>query len=92
MPVKRDWIIRMIDIFLKLKLNILYNPTNVREFLRNECDDSISLPTTAELLKRIIYAQEKGMQFKIGNKIRKLEEKATYSGDCRYELIEFEEN
>ncbi|MHA1803415.1 MAG: hypothetical protein ACTSU4_02645 [Promethearchaeota archaeon] len=91
MKIKRDWIIRMVDIFLKLKLNILYNPTNVREFLRDECDDSISLPTTAELLKRIIYAQEKGMRFKIGNKIRKLEEKTTYSGDIRYELIEFEE-
>ncbi len=92
MPLKRDWITRMIDIFHKLRLNIIYNQTNVRDFLRDECDDSISLPTTGELLTSIIKAQENGMLFKINNKIRKLEEKETYSGESRYELIEFEEN
>ncbi len=91
MAVKRDWITRMVDIFHKLDLGIIYNKTNVRDFLRGECDDSISLPTTGELLESIINAQEKGMVFQIHGKVRKLVEKKTANDESRYELIEIEE-
>jgi len=88
MPVKRDWITRMVDIFHGLEFGIIYNKTNVRDFLRDECDDSISLPTTGELLDSIIYAQDNGMHFKVGNKVRELVEKKTANEESRYELIE----
>lgn len=89
MPEKRDWIIRMCDLLHNLQLNVIYNVSNIRDFLKENFNDSISLPTTGELLKRIILAHEKGMMFKIGNKFRKLEKKTNYSGDARYELIEY---
>ncbi|MGQ4875897.1 MAG: hypothetical protein ACP6IY_17670 [Promethearchaeia archaeon] len=91
MPVKRDWIIRMVDLFHKLKIGVLYNKTNVRDVLKDECDDSISLPTTGELLEAIINAQNNGMVFKVGNKFRKLIKKETAGKDSLYELIEFDD-
>jgi hypothetical protein len=71
-----------------LEFGIIYNKTNVRDFLRDECDDSISLPTTGELLESIIHAQENGMEFIIEGKVRKLVEKKTANDESRYELIE----
>jgi len=88
MPVKRDWIVRMIDIFQALELGILYNPTSIRDFLRAYCNDSISAPTAQKLLSSIIKAQEEGLQFRINKKIRRLIEKKTASKDSLYELIE----
>jgi len=88
MPAKRDWITRMVDLFNKLELGVLYNKTNVRDFLKDYCDDSISLPTTSELLDSIIEAEKHGLFFKKNNKIRKLIEKKTASDDSLYELIE----
>ncbi|TXT63216.1 MAG: hypothetical protein BAJALOKI3v1_410012 [Promethearchaeota archaeon] len=91
MATKRDWITRMVDIFHGLEFGIIYNQTNIRQFLKDECDDSISLPTTGELLQAIINAEENGMKFEIDGKIRKLIEKKTVNEESRYELIE-EEN
>ncbi|MHA1291838.1 MAG: hypothetical protein ACTSQJ_04115 [Promethearchaeota archaeon] len=88
MPEKRNWIVRMVDLFHKLELGVLYNKTNIRDILKDKCDDSISLPTTGELLEAIIFAQRNGLFFKINNKIRKLIEKKTASKDSLYELIE----
>jgi len=88
MPEKRDWITRMIDLFHNLEFNIIYNQTNIRDFLKENFEDSISLPTVGELLKSIVKAQEKGMQFIINGKVRKIIEKRTVSDDSRYELIE----
>jgi len=88
MPEKRDWLTRMVDLFHKLQLGLIYNQTNVRDFLKDNCDDSISLPTTGELLKAIINAQDQGLEFRVDGKLRKLIEKKTFSGDSRYELIE----
>ncbi len=88
MPEKRDWITRMIDLFHNLEFGIIYNQTNVREFLRDKFDDSISLPTTGELLKAIVNAQANGLCFKINGKTRKIIEKKTVNNDSRFELIE----
>ena len=88
MPEKRDWITRMVDLFHFLKFGVIYNQTNIRDFLKDNFDDSISLPTTGELLKSIMAAQEKGLCFNINGKIRRIIEKKTVSNDSRYELIE----
>ena len=78
----------MVDLFNKLELGVLYNKTNVRDFLKDYCDDSISIPTTSELLYCIIESEKQWLFFKINNKIRKLIEKKTASDDSLYELIE----
>ncbi|MBD3341406.1 MAG: hypothetical protein GF353_20035 [Candidatus Lokiarchaeota archaeon] len=78
----------MVDLFNKLELGVLYNKTNVRDFLKEHCDDSISLPTTGELLDSIIEAEKRGLLFTVNDKIRKLIEKKTASDDSLYELIE----
>ena len=88
MPEKRSWIDRMVDLFHKLELNTLYNITNVRILLKEQCNDSISLPTTRGLLEAIIEAQKKGLEFNINNKIRRLKKKKTATDDSLYELIE----
>ena len=88
MPLKRDWIVRMVDLFQKLEIGVLYNKTNIRDFLKDQCDDAISLPTTGDLLDSIIKAQENGLFFKINDKIRRLLEKKTANEDSLFELIE----
>ena len=88
MVSKRDWITRMVDLFHNLEFGVIYNQTNIRDFLKENFDDSISLPTAGELLKAIIHAQSKGLHFKVNEKIRKIVEKKTVSDDSRYELIE----
>ena len=85
---KRNWVIRTIDIFHNLKLNVIYNAPDVRNLLRENFSDSISIPTMSDLLSNIIIAQEKGMQFVINNKVRKMVEKETISKNKLYELIE----
>jgi len=81
----------MVNLFISLEPEVIYNKTNIRDFLKDKCEDSISLPTTRELLNAIIDAQEKGIIFQMGNKMRKLIEKQTINNDTLYELIEFEE-
>ncbi|MHA1489167.1 MAG: hypothetical protein ACTSRI_05885 [Promethearchaeota archaeon] len=88
-PEKRDWIVRMTDLFIKSKVNILFNAPSVRNFLRKECNDSISIPTTEKLLLAIIEAQKSGLIFKIKDKRRKLIEKETANNEKWYELIEY---
>ncbi|MHA1148964.1 MAG: hypothetical protein ACTSR8_12060 [Promethearchaeota archaeon] len=88
MPKKRDWIVRMVDLFKKLEIGVLYNKTNIRDFLKEQCDDAISLPTTGELLDSIINAQKNGLYFKVNDKIRRLVEKRTANEDSLFELIE----
>ncbi|MBD3215823.1 MAG: hypothetical protein GF311_24650 [Candidatus Lokiarchaeota archaeon] len=88
MPTKRDWITRMCDLFHGLKLRVIYSQSSVRDFLKDECDDSISLPTTGELLRSILDAQNRGMQYIVKGKKRKLIEKLTANGESRYELTE----
>jgi hypothetical protein len=85
---KRDWLIRASDIFNYLDINIIYNATNVRNFLRSKCNDAVSVPTIEKLLLSIIKAQEQGLQFKVKNKIRKLLLKVSATDDKLYELIE----
>ena len=92
MVTKRDWITRMIDLMHNLKKNIIYNATNVRDFLKDNFDDSISLPTTIALLNSIVKAQKNGMVFIVDDKIRKLKEKKTVNDDSRYELIESDDD
>ena len=88
MPEKRDWITRMVDLFHNLEFGLIYNQTNIRDFLKDNFDDSISLPTTGELLKALINAQANGMVFKVNGKIRKIIEKKTVNNESRYEIIE----
>jgi len=90
MPTKRDWIARMVDIFHGLEFGIIYNQTSIRRFLRKECDDSISVPTTGDLIQAILDAQEKGMKFEVNGKTRTLIEKKTALDESRYELVEEE--
>jgi hypothetical protein len=85
---KRDWIVRMVNIFHKLEIRVLYNGPSVRSILREKCDDSISIPTTQKLLRAILEAQKNGLQFKINDKLRKLVEKKTATNEKWYELIE----
>ncbi|MHA1671337.1 MAG: hypothetical protein ACTSV5_12285 [Promethearchaeota archaeon] len=85
---KRNWILRAINIFNSLELNIIHNAPEIRNFLRENFSDSISIPTTADLLSNIIYAQENGMQFIINDKLRKLVLKRTKGNNKLYELIE----
>lgn len=85
---KRDWLVRATDIFKKLEINVIYNAPSVRNLLREECNDSISVPTTEKLLLAIIEAQETGLQFKVKEKIRKLVLKDSATSDKLYELIE----
>ena len=82
----------MIDLMHNLKKNIIYNATNVRDFLKDNFDDSISLPTTIALLNSIVKAQKNGMVFIVDDKIRKLKEKKTVNDDSRYELIESDDD
>lgn len=88
MPQKRDWIRRMVDLYHKLTLNVIYNATNVRDLLKEKCNDSISLPTTISLLESIVKAQKEGMYFEIEGKRRKIIEKKTPNDDSLYELVE----
>jgi hypothetical protein len=90
MSVKRDWITRMVDLYHHLNLNVIYNATNVREVLKEECDDSISLPTTISLLESIIKAQKEGLYFEVDGNRRKIIEKKTPNDDSLYELIELD--
>ncbi|MFO8019731.1 MAG: hypothetical protein R6U96_13985 [Promethearchaeia archaeon] len=90
MARKRDWITRMVDLYHKLNLNIIYNATNVREVLKKKCDDSISLPTTIRLLESIVKAQEEGLRFVVNGKRRKIIEKKTPNDDSLYELVELD--
>jgi hypothetical protein len=80
----------MVDLFYGLKIGIIYNQTTIREFLRTECDDSISVPTTGEVIEAILDAQEKGMKFEVDGTIRKLIEKKTALDESRYELTKEE--
>ncbi|MBD3194755.1 MAG: hypothetical protein GF317_06855 [Candidatus Lokiarchaeota archaeon] len=88
MGTKRDWITRMVDIFHGLEFGIIYNQTTIREFLQIDCDDSISLPTTGDLIQAILKAQENGMNFVVNGKNRKLIERKTARGESRYLLME----
>ena len=85
---KQNWILRAINIFNSLELNIIYSTPEIRNFLRDNFSDSISIPTTADLLSAIIHGQENGLQFMINNKIRKLIQKKTKGNNKLYELIE----
>ena len=85
---KQNWIVRATNIFNSLELNIIHSAPEIRNFLRENFSDSISIPTTGELLSAIIYGQENGMQFLINNKIRKLMQKETKGNTNLYELVE----
>ena len=85
---KRNWIDRMIYIYQNLELNTLYSPPGVREFLRNNFNDSISHKTVRRLLEKMIEAQKKGLKFIINNKTRKLISPKTSSRGVLYQLIE----
>lgn len=85
---KRNWIDRMIYIYQNLELNTLYSPPGVREFLRNNFNDSISHKTVRRLLEKMIEAQKKGLKFKINDKTRKLISPKTSSRGVLYQLIE----
>lgn len=85
---KRNWIVRATNIFNSLELNIIHSAPEIRNFLREEFSDSISTPTTGDLLSAIIHGQENGMQFIINNKIRKLIKRETKGNANLYELIE----
>jgi len=85
---KRNWIVRATNIFNSLELNIIHSAPEIRNFLRENFSDSISIPTTGELLSAIIDGQENGMQFLINNKIRKLIQKETKGNTNLYEMIE----
>jgi hypothetical protein len=86
---KKNWIVRATNIFNSLELNILHSAPEIRTFLRENFFDSISIPTTGELLSAIIDGQENGMQFIVNNKIRKLIQKETKGNINLYEMIEF---
>lgn len=88
-PEKRDWILRMTNIFNNLKVNVIYNAPAIRNLLRNDYNDSISIPTTEKLLLAILEAQKSGLIFKIKDKRRKLIEKETANNEKWYELIEY---
>lgn len=88
MPEKRNWIVRMVDLFNILDVGVIYNKTNIRDVLKDKCDDSISLPTTGELLEAIVQAHERGLTIRIGDKTRRIVEKKTPNSDSLYELIE----
>lgn len=85
---KQNWIVRAKNIFNSLELNIIYTAPEIRNFLRENFLDSISIPTTADLLSAIIQAQENGMQFIINNKVRKLIQKKTKGNTNLFELVE----
>ena len=85
---KQNWIVRATNIFNSLELNIIHSAPEIRNFLRENFSDSISIPTTGELLSAIIDGQENGMQFLINNKIRKLMQKETKGNTNLYELVE----
>ena len=85
---KQNWIVRATNIFNSLDLNILHSTPEIRNFLRENFSDSISIPTTGELLSAIIISQENGMQFIINNTTRKLIQKETKGNTNLYELIE----
>ena len=85
---KQNWIVRAINIFNSLELNIIHSTPEIRNLLRENFSDSISTPTTADLLSAIIHGQENGLQFMINNKIRKLIQKKTKGNNKLYELIE----
>ncbi len=85
---KRNWIKRVVNIFQDLELNTIYTPPSMRQHLKNNYDDSISLSTTRKLLKNIIKAQEAGLQFVVNNKVRKLVLKDAMTRNQLYELIE----
>ena len=86
---KRNWIDRMIDIYHNLEFNVLYTPPSIREFLRENFNDSISHKTIRELLDKMVEAQDKGIQCKVDEKFRKLVVKKTINEDKLYELIEY---
>jgi len=81
----------MVDLLQNLELGVVYNKTNIRDVLKERFNDAVSLPTTGELLEAIINAQEKGLEFKIKNKRRKLIKKKTVGKDPLFELIEINE-
>lgn len=91
MPLKRNWITRMVDLFHVLEFGVVYNKTNIRDVLKDTFDDAISLPTTNDLLEAIIEAQTKGLYFTVKNKKRKLIEKKTVGKDPLFELIELDD-
>ena len=79
----------------KLKISSERSLLIRRDFLeataKETFNDTISLPTTGELLEAIIEAQEKGLEFKVKNKKRKLVEKKTVGKDPLFELVELDE-
>jgi len=85
---KQNWIVRATNIFNSIELNIIHSAPEIRNFLRENFADSISTPTTGDLLSAIIEGQENGMQFMINNKIRKLIQKETKGNTNLYELVE----
>ena len=85
---KQNWIVRALNIFNSLELDIIYSTPEIRNFLREKFFDSISIPTTADLLSAIIHGQENGMQFVIKDKIRKLIQKKTKGNNNLFELVE----
>ena len=85
---KQNWIVRATNIFNSLDLNILHSTPEIRNFLRENFSDSISIPTTSDLLSTIIISQENGMQFIINSRTRKLIQKETKGNTNLYELIE----
>lgn len=85
---KRNYIDRMLDIYQYLELNTLHSPPSVRNFLRENYNDSISRKTIRKLLKKIIEAQDKGLEFRRKNKIRKLIIHETSNKRVLYELKE----
>ncbi len=87
-PEKRNWILRMTDLFNKLKVNVIYNAPAIRNLLRNDYNDSISIPTAEKLLLAILEAQKSGLIFKIKDISIKMIEKETANNEKWYELIE----
>ncbi|MBY9004888.1 MAG: hypothetical protein KGD73_13010, partial [Candidatus Lokiarchaeota archaeon] len=82
---KQNWIVRATNIFNSLDLNILHSTPEIRNFLRENFSDSISIPTTSDLLSTIIISQENGMQFIINSRTRKLIQKETKGNTNLYE-------
>ena len=85
---KRDWIVRTTDIFNDFEIGVIYNAPSIRDKLREKYKDSISTPTLDKLLSAIIDAQEKGLNFIIDGRTRKLIQRETATNDKLYEIIE----